>query len=434
MGLNNSFTHIRSQLLLTAPIPSINKVFSLIIQEERQRSILSSQSFKGVDTVNNMAFMIRNDTNKKPSFTSSAGHRTQRKDRPLCTHCNLHGHTVGKCYKLHGYPPSYRHKLRSNTASVNQTSVALTTPNTPDNIQPSQGPATSSSNVLQGISNQQYQQLMTLLSPHFSSQIKDTPPESTTSSTYTSGICLSISMNDTFSSVHYWILDSGASRHICSNLKAFINLRPVQNSNVILPNNTSLAVHLCGDVIISSQLTLRDVPFVPHFQVNLLSVSALTGRSPLVVTFTEHNFLIQDSTNLKTIGRGNKHQDLYILDVATSLPIAALQQNVHSVLVNAVSAQTWQKRVGHLSSKAFDLLKPQLHFHSSNYNNSDPYYICPLAKQRRLPFVSHNNMSQQPFELIHCDILGPYHVPAYSGHRFFLTLVDDTHDLLRYFC
>lgn len=46
MGLNDSFTHIRSQLLLTDPIPSINKVFSLIIQEERQRSIFSSQSFK----------------------------------------------------------------------------------------------------------------------------------------------------------------------------------------------------------------------------------------------------------------------------------------------------------------------------------------------------------------------------------------------------
>lgn len=187
-------------------------------------------------------------------------------------------------------------------------------------------------------------------------------------------------MNYNFSSMQYWILDSGASQHICSNLKAFTNIRPVQNSNVILPNNTSIAVNLCGDVVINSQLTLQKVLFIPHFQVNLLSVSALTARSPLVVTCTEHNFLIYDSINMETIGRGNKHQDLNILDVATLLPIAALQQPIHSVLVNAVSAQTWHKRLGHLSSKVFDLLKHQLQYHSSNYNNIDPCYICPLAK------------------------------------------------------
>lgn len=168
MGLNDSFTQIRNRLLLTDPIPSITKVFPLIIQEECQRSILSNQFFKGVDTVSNMAFMNRNDTNKKPSLTPAAGPRHREKIGLFCTHCNLHGHTIDKCYKLHGYPPGYRHKLRSNTASINQTSVALTT-------QYFQGPATSSSNVLQGISNEQYQQLMTLLSPYLSSQIKDNP-------------------------------------------------------------------------------------------------------------------------------------------------------------------------------------------------------------------------------------------------------------------
>jgi len=37
MGLDDSFTHIRGQILLNDPLPPINKVFSLIIQEERQK-------------------------------------------------------------------------------------------------------------------------------------------------------------------------------------------------------------------------------------------------------------------------------------------------------------------------------------------------------------------------------------------------------------
>lgn len=37
MGLNESYSHVRVQIQLMEPLPSINKVFSLIVQEERQR-------------------------------------------------------------------------------------------------------------------------------------------------------------------------------------------------------------------------------------------------------------------------------------------------------------------------------------------------------------------------------------------------------------
>ena len=37
MGLNDSYSHIKGQILLMDPLPSINKVYSLLIQEERQR-------------------------------------------------------------------------------------------------------------------------------------------------------------------------------------------------------------------------------------------------------------------------------------------------------------------------------------------------------------------------------------------------------------
>jgi hypothetical protein len=42
MGLNDTFSQVRGQILLINPLPSINKVFSLVLQEERQREISSS--------------------------------------------------------------------------------------------------------------------------------------------------------------------------------------------------------------------------------------------------------------------------------------------------------------------------------------------------------------------------------------------------------
>jgi hypothetical protein len=37
MGLNESFIHVRGQILLMEPLPSINKVFSMIQADKKQR-------------------------------------------------------------------------------------------------------------------------------------------------------------------------------------------------------------------------------------------------------------------------------------------------------------------------------------------------------------------------------------------------------------
>ena len=36
-GLNDSYSQVRTQILMMEPSPSIDKAFSLVIQEERQR-------------------------------------------------------------------------------------------------------------------------------------------------------------------------------------------------------------------------------------------------------------------------------------------------------------------------------------------------------------------------------------------------------------
>ena len=42
-----------------------------------------------------------------------------------------------------------------------------------------------------------------------------------------------------------------------------------------------------------------------------------------------------------------------------------------------------------------------------------------------LSFTSNNHLSQNAFNLIHYDTWDLYHVSTQSGHRYFLTLVDD---------
>lgn len=52
-------------------------------------------------------------------------------------------------------------------------------------------------------------------------------------------------------------------------------------------------------------------------------------------------------------------------------------------------------------------------------------FCLSMAKQTRLPFPIHKSHVDVAFSLIHIDLWGPYRVSTHSGHRFFLTIVDD---------
>ncbi|KAL0009567.1 hypothetical protein SO802_011069 [Lithocarpus litseifolius] len=93
MGLNESYSQVRAQILLMDPLPSINEVYSFLIQEERECSVEKNLDLAG------------NNNNKN----------SKGKNNSTCNHCGMMGHTVEKCYKIYGYPPSFRPKGKKST-------------------------------------------------------------------------------------------------------------------------------------------------------------------------------------------------------------------------------------------------------------------------------------------------------------------------------
>uniref|UniRef100_A0A2N9IHW7 Retrotransposon gag domain-containing protein n=1 Tax=Fagus sylvatica TaxID=28930 RepID=A0A2N9IHW7_FAGSY len=123
MGLNDSFSHVRAQILMTDPLPFITKAFALVVQEERQRNINIPSLAPAVDSVAlfTCGEVTRNNYGGK--------NQSYKKDRPLCSHCGITGDTVDKCYKLHGYPPGY--KFKGKMHSTNQSSANVEDPHLP---------------------------------------------------------------------------------------------------------------------------------------------------------------------------------------------------------------------------------------------------------------------------------------------------------------
>lgn len=134
VGLNESFLQVKSQILLIDPLPLINKVFSVIVQEEKQRQI-GPQSAHSHDRV---AFAVEGEPNKLNPATTKGDHnifsrnkprfnpKNYQKERFLCPVCNIHGHTTETCYKIHDYPPGFNPKPRlqsqNQSAPINQVS------------------------------------------------------------------------------------------------------------------------------------------------------------------------------------------------------------------------------------------------------------------------------------------------------------------------
>ncbi|XP_073045348.1 uncharacterized protein [Primulina eburnea] len=158
MGLNESFTHIRSQVLLHEPLPSISRVFALIVQEERQREIGGHQ---GTILPNqSMAFTLKADQSQAQLSTRKP--QKYQKGRPFCTTCNIPGHTIDTCYKIHGYPPGYKTRFkggsRNSVAPVNHVMGHTNVPETQDDP-----------NVFQNINKGQMEQLMAMFIHQLSS-------------------------------------------------------------------------------------------------------------------------------------------------------------------------------------------------------------------------------------------------------------------------
>ena len=86
----------------------------------------------------------------------------------------------------------------------------------------------------------------------------------------------------------------------------------------------------------------------------------------------------------------------------------------------------WHCRLGHPSPQRLVLLHSLVpDVINCNINKTFDCSVCPLAKQKRLPFPASISSSSSCFDIIHADIWGPYSTPSLNGSKYFLTLVDD---------
>lgn len=111
-----------------------------------------------------------------------------------------------------------------------------------------------------------------------------------------------------------WIIDSGASSHICSNMDMMVSTYRLENPiNVHIPDGSCKVATYGGDARVSKDIFLKDVLLVHGFTHNLLSVAQLIQDSNVRFSFLPTHCLIQSQGTDKVLGVEKMMKNLYML-------------------------------------------------------------------------------------------------------------------------
>lgn len=303
MGLDESYTNIRGQILLLQPLPMVAKAYSMLRQEEKQRKVPKQTTQSIPFALNTYRNQNTNDSSRTEA-TRSARTRQSTNQTPnristfkpgvICGNCFKEGHTKEECYKLVGYPighplhnkyqpPQRRSNNTKNHASSSQSrhKIVNMTMNEPlSNSMMNLPPDYSVTARMDQLQNQLNQVLLMMQN---------------NSEASTSGSCNFMAgkrLIATYITKHkeVWIIDSGATDHICISISLMHNIITHITPIIIhLPNGQTVACNTIGSVTLQSNITLHNVLYIPTFTYNLISISKILQHTLKSITFTRNS-------------------------------------------------------------------------------------------------------------------------------------------------
>lgn len=241
-----------------------------------------------------------------------------------------------------------------------------------------------------------------------------------------------VSLNvDTSNQNSEFCIDSGASIHLCNDVKYFTFLKKSEGCTVMLADGKRLEAQGIGNIRIRTQngnkgetdIQLSDVLFVPELKSGLISVSRLVKKG-CEVNFK--NGICEVWKDGRILFAVKSENDIYRVNVnytghkshkAFSVSLSGHVKCIHE----------WHRVLGHRNLS--DIRKMQslaADMRMRECEHQDDCEICAQSKSTRDPFPKvSRTISKEPLDLIHTDLCGPLEVPTPRGNRYILTLIDD---------
>jgi len=240
-----------------------------------------------------------------------------------------------------------------------------------------------------------------------------------------------------------FILDSGATAHVCNNQNRFTNLRKAQGEQLIA-GNTTIPIIGFGNIQITIQspngprvITLKDTAYVPSFHTNVVALRRFNQKG--VYWDQMNNTLIRDN---QTFGYIEERHQQWVLEYNSPSNSAFPAHSAKPRSLRA-SMKTWHRRLGHLNKEAIKHLLTQAKMDSINKDTitneaseeiqigEDPTKddhdqlceICQVSNSKKQISRQPVPRATNPFEKVHLDLI-PFK-RAYNGKEWVEHFLDD---------
>ncbi|GBN79553.1 Copia protein [Araneus ventricosus] len=209
-----------------------------------------------------------------------------------------------------------------------------------------------------------------------------------------------------------FIVDSGATSHMCSQREWFEELKP--SSGAVSCAAKSSLLEVAGTGVIRGRLkngqeiVLKNVLFIPELNGNLISVEQIQ-KAGYSVLFKDNKTIVKGKSKTFVLCELNS-KGQYVSDFIPTVS--------NTFVAETEEAELWHRRLGHSGNHA--LRKLGLPTSDSFCEN------CVLAKQSAEPIGKGNRRRENaPMRMNHSDLCGPVEPATLSGERYVLTFVDD---------
>lgn len=362
-GLNKSYDQAKINILSMDPLPSVNRVYHMLQQIERQNSIVNSQNVEisALMSVKNTISAANVINSRVPQgFSQKKEVKDGRKYKPdrFCDFCKMKGHLKESCFKLVGYPDWYKGKTVSqNTQNTNfknfsQSKFAANVQESPLDISSQESEENNA--IL-------YKEFLKFMQTNHSN-VSSTDSHSAINS---AGNFLAFHASTSIfpSDKHVWIVNTGSSDHMANSLDVFSSIVQLDHPiHIVLPDGSIKEVYTSGSVVLNASITFSEVFYIPEFQHNLLSVAKLLDQNNLMAQFKNSSCSFKDvSTNsIKIVGirHGGLYKILSDIHCTSSIPkhvisLACFVSASSSSSSSGVSDDVLHAIFGHMSIAKF---------------------------------------------------------------------------------
>ncbi|XP_019447312.1 PREDICTED: uncharacterized protein LOC109350536 [Lupinus angustifolius] len=227
-GLSDQFSAV---IMLMQPLPPINNVFSILIQQERQMAL---ENLSTSQTLSSIKSYDTRQRGRGRGLKGSIGGRSNTQGRmasnsrgrghKICTFCQKIGHIEDVCYKKHGFPPSFS----NTTTNINSyTGTDSKISEQEDEIKQEFG--NDAIDIGSAFTPAQHNALKAMIQESMNQTIHKTNQLSMTSNAI-AGSSGNINLDNMHKSIT-WILDTDATDHVCCTLAAFHDFK----GSILLP-------------------------------------------------------------------------------------------------------------------------------------------------------------------------------------------------------